>query len=297
MKRRDDIPDSIKRAVRQKCRFSCVVCGSLLCEIHHIIPHSQCNSHELDNLVMLCKKHHGEVNFMYPGQEKDYLRQHLQQENFWIRGAQLHSVPIKLKIGNNIINSCFLSSRHKCILLFIEGHMYVDVALTQAGIPVFTMKMNDSSGKKVFEVIDNVIAVNCACWDIEQIGTKTIIREGSRKILLSIDFCPVEKMVGIKANIRGINSKQLRINEKGVHIGRRTLVSNCFVEGCNAGLLLLRRSVDSTGCIEGNNTLFSNITVGRHPIGFKNVFGLHKSLVLYCEIAFLFEQKFLDTVV
>jgi len=54
------IEESIKRQVRQRYAFGCVVCGSPLYEYDHIVPYSQVGTHEVENLVLLCDGHHRE---------------------------------------------------------------------------------------------------------------------------------------------------------------------------------------------------------------------------------------------
>jgi hypothetical protein len=57
---RSRIPNDIKRRVRQRCGFGCVVCGLPLYEYDHLVPWSEVKTHEADNLVLLCDRHHRE---------------------------------------------------------------------------------------------------------------------------------------------------------------------------------------------------------------------------------------------
>ena len=57
---RPAIRDPIKRAIRQRCGFGCVLCGIPIYEIDHLMPYSEVEEHDPENLVLLCKQHHGE---------------------------------------------------------------------------------------------------------------------------------------------------------------------------------------------------------------------------------------------
>ena len=59
--KRSKIPQAIKREVRQRCCFGCVHCGNPIIEYHHIIPWNQVQTHEEDNLTILCSNCHKKV--------------------------------------------------------------------------------------------------------------------------------------------------------------------------------------------------------------------------------------------
>lgn len=59
--RRPSIPLTIKREVRQRCYFGCVHCGNPIIEYHHIVPWSEVQAHEGENLTILCSNCHKKV--------------------------------------------------------------------------------------------------------------------------------------------------------------------------------------------------------------------------------------------
>lgn len=52
-----NIPEPIKRIVRQNDGFGCCVCGKPIIQYHHIIPRSE----DLKDIMLLCPEHHDEV--------------------------------------------------------------------------------------------------------------------------------------------------------------------------------------------------------------------------------------------
>jgi hypothetical protein len=55
-----DIPDPIKRLVRQKSGFGCVVCGLPIFDYEHIEEFAAVQTHNAANMVLLCPNHHAE---------------------------------------------------------------------------------------------------------------------------------------------------------------------------------------------------------------------------------------------
>ena len=55
-----NIPEEIKRAVRQRSDFGCVVCGMPIYEYDHIEEFHSVGEHHPDNMVLLCPNHHRE---------------------------------------------------------------------------------------------------------------------------------------------------------------------------------------------------------------------------------------------
>lgn len=52
------IPAAIKRAVRRRCRFGCVICGMPVFDYEHIIDFAQVQEHTAENITLLCPNHH-----------------------------------------------------------------------------------------------------------------------------------------------------------------------------------------------------------------------------------------------
>src|SRR5689334_10952129 len=70
MSNRDEISASMKRAVRQRCGFGCVICGIPVYDYDHIEDHSKVKEHSESNLTLLCPIHHrtkttGKVSLEY----------------------------------------------------------------------------------------------------------------------------------------------------------------------------------------------------------------------------------------
>ncbi|MBI3099533.1 MAG: hypothetical protein HYY93_15100 [Planctomycetes bacterium] len=57
-----DIPDPVRRAVRQRCKFCCVLCICGVYEYHHFAPlFAEAHAHDPDGITLLCGTHHDKV--------------------------------------------------------------------------------------------------------------------------------------------------------------------------------------------------------------------------------------------
>lgn len=55
---RPSIPEEVKRELRQEANFGCALCGAPVIEYHHIIPYSESQHHDPDEMIILCPNHH-----------------------------------------------------------------------------------------------------------------------------------------------------------------------------------------------------------------------------------------------
>lgn len=96
------IPSAVKAEVRKRCGFGCIVCGCPIYEYAHIEPFSEVDSHEADNIALLCRTHHGyeTVGLTIFEDYSEFL------EN-----------PFNLRDGNKGAIDLFLKKRHRKITL------------------------------------------------------------------------------------------------------------------------------------------------------------------------------------
>ena len=55
------IPAEVKRSVRQRCGFGCVICGKPLYEYDHMEEWAKVRKHVAEDITLLCDQHHKEV--------------------------------------------------------------------------------------------------------------------------------------------------------------------------------------------------------------------------------------------
>ncbi len=56
-----DIPEPLKRNIRKRCGYGCVICGKPIYEYHHIYGFKPKEVHIEDEIALLCGEHHAKV--------------------------------------------------------------------------------------------------------------------------------------------------------------------------------------------------------------------------------------------
>lgn len=181
------IPENVKRQVRQRCGFGCIFCGNWLYEYEHIDPEfKDARSHDPAKICLLCRDHHGKVTVGRLSKQE-------------VIDQDRHPIALSRGYANDYLD--FQSKIHVVMgrIFFHEPTSIISVE----GIDLLSMrsdkdlgklllnaKFYDDDGKLTSEILDNEIYVYSDNWDIQQVGTRTIIRKGRGDIALQLNIIP-----------------------------------------------------------------------------------------------------------
>ena len=188
---RPAIPNAIKREVRQRCGFGCVICGCPLYEYDHMFEWSVFKRHVASEITLLCPFHHSEKTI---GQLPSEI----------VINADKN--PFNHKIGITGKHKLFYAG-NEAIIKLVSNEFFIKatdetkdfIALVMFDQPILGFSVRegqiflnillfDSSNNLVFSVIDNVIEVSINIWDFEYVGTKLTLRSKAYDIFIEIDF-------------------------------------------------------------------------------------------------------------
>lgn len=176
---RPHIPDPLQRAVRQHCGYGCAICGRIPYEIEHIIPYSVCLEHRLENLVLLCKTHHGEVTSgRLSKQTVHQARTYPFSNGGRSRYDFMHDQINRVFIGGNVVTLeegltvNFIATRNRVLFgLRVEDRR-----------PLFFANLPDLSGNDALEISDNQMIFHAnKLWDVSVVGQKVVVQYGQRR--------------------------------------------------------------------------------------------------------------------
>ncbi len=249
---RPKIPEDLKRRVRQQCAFGCVLCGKPVFDYDHIIEYSKVECHEFENLVLLCKEHHGaktqhslNIDLLKAKRLNPYNRDRTVSSPY---GFPAGNNPYMVIIGNNrypvmlpqegsYLRFPALTVGEKDVIsisIFREG----DVAYSLPSVHI-----EDENQKRLLLIeegqdrtYENAMTVGIHNWDIECTNKKICIRKASRKIILDIEY----QAMGIwlkRATFHDQHGK-IDIREDGVHLGEFGLISEDYAIGGRGGLVI-----------------------------------------------------------
>jgi hypothetical protein len=178
------IPEDVKRAVRQKSAFGCVLCGlSLYTYDHFDPPWPEALEHRPDGICLLCPNHHfrktkglisiQEIKAAYDAPEAKRVGYSHDPE---FRTCQR---PVKVRLGNLVFEDPGKVLRvGEEVLLAVE-----DLEEGRLGL---TGRFYDRLGRLILEINRNEWRTLAGNWDVERAGNALVIRERSRKLSLCV---------------------------------------------------------------------------------------------------------------
>lgn len=235
-----DIPAEVKRVVRQRCGFGCVICGLGIVQYEHVDPEfKDARIHDADTIVLLCPQCHAKVT-----------------TGMWSKAR------VKLAMRSP---KCLQVGYSSEVFDFAEGHPALrfggvllsncPIPIQVAGHPLFSIKppeevggpfrlsglFTDSSGKVTLQIEDNEWRAASSAWDVEIQGRRITIREAHRIVHLVLRVDPPRELVVEKLNMSlyGLafeaNGDFLRIRFPGGGVSEFT---SCIADNCQIGFSL-----------------------------------------------------------
>jgi len=251
---RPKIPSLLKREVRQKCKFGCVMCGNPICDVDHIDNYADVQEHDLDNLTLLCTMHHRQKTnkILSPEivRERTNNIRHMRGGMPDINFPECHLI-----LGNNIIKSiignCFE----------VQGKDFLRINYdNEAEQVVINAAFYNREENIIFSIEDNIYSTSDDSWDVELVGNRIIFREAPNKVLLTITLDGIKNLIIVKGKLYINDMYYLEINDKGIQCHGYTLMDNCQIEVCETGIMIASAAVlDKIG---------GNVRGGRHKNGY-----------------------------
>jgi len=103
------IPENIKKEVRLRCGFGCVVCGGMFYDYEHFDPvFDECQSHNAEGITLLCGRHHTNKTrnfFPLSAVKKANNNPSAKRNGFW-EDLTFDSMPPTILLGSNKTRCC-----------------------------------------------------------------------------------------------------------------------------------------------------------------------------------------------
>jgi hypothetical protein len=235
------IPRDVKRAVRQRCGFGCVVCGLPLYQYDHMEGWARVQRHRADEITLLCHHHHGAKG---GGLLPDAAVREANAEPFNLRAGV--SSPLHLYysgsscegvIGGNRFYSSNLGNGEVLIPVIIDGDELFKFRF-EDGQLLLTLVALNGFNQGVVWIEDNELVQSAAPWDIELVGQRLIVRAAQRVILVDITF-DVPSRVAINRGFFLYNGVQMIVRPNGVLVANNgSFLSGNEIQDYPAGVAL-----------------------------------------------------------
>lgn len=204
MASRPGIPLDVKREVRQRCGFGCVICGLPMYEYDHMIDWADTHRHIAEEITLLCRLHHGEktdgllplANVIEANKSPYNLRAGV------TKSYLLHysGDSVKVALGDSVFSYRGMPEGFAFAPLVIDGFAVILFSREQGNL-FLSFTAHDELNRPVLEVRDNEIVYDAGQWDAEWVGQSLTIRESYGKILLKMTFNPPAEIVIEKGRI------------------------------------------------------------------------------------------------
>lgn len=187
------IPESIKRKVRQRAGFGCVICGLALGEYEHFDPpFKDAKSHDPNGITYLCPNCHAKATRGYLSKE---TIKKADSSPWCVKKGQCHNAfDISSKHTKMLMGGVEF---HNCIAFMVDNEIVLGVLpIRGAGTPYSLFaSFADRNGKLALQIINNEWVAASDSWDIELKGGTLKIYSETNESILEITCHPPEGLI------------------------------------------------------------------------------------------------------
>lgn len=245
-----DIPSSIKREVRRRDGFGCVICGKAIYDYEHIDPEfSQASAHLADGIVLLCISCHGKKTRGFLSKAtilKAKNNPKCRQQGFSFEEFDVGTDFPEIALGA-------LNARNVTTLIEINGDSIFSIRP-----PLFenlpfriSAHLTNPDGTTVLKIEDNEWQSPIENWDVETGGGRIVIRRGPGDIILALRCEPPNRLVIERINmayqgtiIRGREHDNVTITSPS---GTKIALQSVSIDGFEVGIRITSSGI-ALGC-------------------------------------------------
>ena len=230
------IPADVKRAVRQRCGFGCVICGASIYEYDHFDPrYANAKTHDPDGITLLCPTHHSEKSRgILP---ESILRQANSKPATHLNGYTSVERPYFDHIPSLAIGGGLLVENTPVPVL-VSGVPLIEFLPPEddSRIARINATITSDDGASLLRIVSNEWIVESGVWDYEWVGQRMTIRDGRGSVSLQMTIFPPKFISVDKLRFKSagydvvITPTELTVN--------RNMFIDCVAKNCHVGMSL-----------------------------------------------------------
>lgn len=226
-----DIPDAVKREVRRRSKFGCVICRAGVCDTEHFDPDfADAKSHDPDGMCCLCTSCHRKVF------SKHFSKAYVRKKYHEVDAADPADVPAPfdyLDFHDGKAELCIGGINYDPGVTSIVKYHGTDVFSVSPAAPGEAAGINavfaDDQGKETLRIENNVWRGALDAWDIEVEGPRIKVRKKKGAFSLRLRLEPPGRVVIEQLDMR-YRDTHILASEASYAVGRyRNLQSNDIV--------------------------------------------------------------------
>lgn len=188
------IPEAIKREVRQRDGFGCIVCGSSFYQYDHLgTEFKDAEMHNPQQIVLLCGGCHDRKN--RGALSTETIQVHAKSP--YCMQATFSWGPLDLGHDHPEIVLGTVKARNVRSLLTIDGEDIFSISppLVSHGPFAVNASLYDKDGRQTIKIVSNEFQVMVSNWDVEVVGPRVTVRSAPAKFDLVIRMEPPHRLV------------------------------------------------------------------------------------------------------
>jgi len=236
-----NIPLPIKREVRRRCGFGCVVCGLPLYEYEHMEGWAKARRHVAKEITLLCDQHHKErTNGLLPVKA---VREANANPHNLRRGVSkpydLHfcGPEAEIEVGGNRFSATYKGYGTAIYPLMVDGVSLIGFMLGDEHL-FLNLSVFDENNRLVILVNENELIFSIDPWDIQLVGKTLTVREAHKEILIELEFHPPGRVV-VKRGRFLLNGVEILVRPKNILItNNATVLHGASMKDITGGLVV-----------------------------------------------------------
>jgi hypothetical protein len=229
-----NIPEGVKRAVRQRCGFGCAICGATITEYEHFFPDFiDAKQHNSERITLLCPTHHSMATkgILQKSKIQDASAHpaaktmgYSKENHPWFEG-----VP-SLKMGGGGL------VKNTPIPIQVRGENLIEFGAPENGsnITQISANLSDASGENILKISANEWKVLSGNWDFKCIGNRYLFLDKFNDPNLILRMEPPH-FIAIELFRTSTNGTPIHITEEKMMIGSNTFRGG-MISGCHIGI-------------------------------------------------------------
>ena len=195
-----NIPADVKRKVRQRCGFGCVICGNAIVKYEHFNPpFEQAKKHDPDGMALLCG---GCDNEKTTGFGSTRIVSDALKNPFCLRrGYTAHGLKMENDYPVVVVGTTRWEKTITIFEVFGEPILQIEPPEKPNTPYLITGLFCDEEGNELFRIVRNEWIGSTSNWDITFSGGKVTIKRKLRDIALQLQYKPPSEIIITKINM------------------------------------------------------------------------------------------------
>lgn len=233
------VRQNIRREIRSRCGFGCVICGLAIYDYEHFDPDfKDAKEHNPQGMTLLCmqcnqKRARGTLSAATVARANGNPK--CKQRGFASELFDFGPEPITVKFAGVTFKDCR-------VLMRVGGVELLSIKPPEEpGAPILLSgTFSDITGTTSLKILDNVWSAGDENWDVEVEGPRLTIRRGLGDIVLQIRVYPPHALAIERIDMK-IRGYFLKGNEEGLRYSRNGIVWSTMqtvnIESCDVGIV------------------------------------------------------------